>query len=80
MDDKTYLDYMIDSHRFENYSLPINHYGFHASQLGHLKESHLEVVSALDPNKKSFFRSYNQANSYRELLFLLKNGSDDILV
>ena len=71
---------MIDSHRFENYSLPINHFGFHASQLSHLKESHLEIVSALNPNQKSFFKSYNQANSYRQLLFLLKNGSDGILL
>ena len=57
----------------------MEHFGIQASQLSHLEESQLDVVSALRPSDKSIFSSQSQARQYRQLLFTLKYGSDEMV-
>ena len=43
------------------------------------QRSQLDVLSSMDFSNKGMFNDISQARQYRELLFLLKNGSDSTL-
>ena len=49
-------------------------------KLNEEEESVLNIFSAMDLSSKGIFSSISQARQFRELIFLLKNASDQTLI